>query len=141
MYKRQPYLYKLYVSIQDDKVECYFAMRCFSIEKDDQQIPRICLNHQPIFMNGVLDQGYWPDGLYTAPTDEALIYDIETMKSLGFNMIRKHIKIEPARWYYHCDRLGMIVCLLYTSISNTMRFIKSIICKLLNQIKNLMSLL
>ena len=104
-----PYLYKLYVSIQDDQVECYFAMRCFSIEKDDQQIPRICLNHQPIFMNGVLDQGYWPDGLYTAPTDEALIYDIETMKSLGFNMIRKHIKIEPARWYYHCDRLGMIV--------------------------------
>lgn len=60
-------------------------------------------------MNGVLDQGYWPDGLYTAPADEALIYDIQTMKDLGFNMIRKHIKIEPSRWYYHCDRLGMIV--------------------------------
>lgn len=104
-----PYLYHLRVSILDDEVECYFAMRVFSIENDDHDIVRICLNHQPIFMNGVLDQGYWSDGLYTACHDEAMIYDIETMKSLGFNMIRKHIKIEPARWYYHCDRLGMIV--------------------------------
>ncbi len=84
-------------------------MRLYTIEKDKENIPRICLNHQPIFMNGVLDQGYWPDGLYTAPSDEALIYDIQTMKDLGFNTIRKHIKIEPSRWYYHCDRLGMIV--------------------------------
>lgn len=104
-----PYLYTLHISTNQDEVECYFAMRIFTIEKDKQNIPRICLNHQPIFMNGVLDQGYWPDGLYTAPSDEALIYDIQMMKSLGFNMIRKHIKIEPARWYYHCDRLGMIV--------------------------------
>lgn len=104
-----PYLYNLDVSIVNDEVQCYFAMRTFTIEKDQENIPRICLNHQPIFMNGVLDQGYWPDGLYTAPSDEAMVYDIQTMKSLGFNMIRKHIKIEPSRWYYHCDRLGMIV--------------------------------
>ncbi|MEG0366444.1 MAG: glycoside hydrolase family 2 TIM barrel-domain containing protein [Coprobacillus sp.] len=104
-----PYLYPIKILTQDDEVECYFAMRTYTIEKDQNNIPRICLNHEPIFMHGVLDQGYWPDGLYTAPSDEALIYDIESMKSLGFNMIRKHIKIEPARWYYHCDRLGMIV--------------------------------
>lgn len=104
-----PYLYNLHVSIVNDHVKCYFAMRLYTIEKDKENIPRICLNHQPIFMNGVLDQGYWPDGLYTAPSDEALIYDIQTMKDLGFNTIRKHIKIEPSRWYYHCDRLGMIV--------------------------------
>lgn len=104
-----PYLYTLKISTDEDEVECYFAMRVLTIENDKQNIPRICLNHQPIFMNGVLDQGYWSDGLYTAPSDEALIYDIQMMKSLGFNMIRKHIKIEPARWYYHCDRLGMIV--------------------------------
>ena len=104
-----PYLYNLIISTDNDKVECYFAMRVWSIEKDDNNYPRTCLNHQPLFMHGVLDQGYWPDGLYTAPCDKALIYDIEKMKALGFNMIRKHIKIEPARWYYHCDRLGMIV--------------------------------
>lgn len=104
-----PYLYTLKVSTVYDEVECYFAMRTYTIEKDSHDIPRICLNHQPIFMHGVLDQGYWSDGLYTAPSDEALIYDIQKMKELGFNMIRKHIKIESARWYYHCDRLGMIV--------------------------------
>ena len=104
-----PYLYHLHVKIPHDEVQCYFAMRTFTIENDNQNIPRICLNHQPIFMNGILDQGYWSDGLYTAASDEAMIYDIQTMKSLGFNMIRKHIKIEPSRWYYHCDRLGMIV--------------------------------
>ncbi len=104
-----PYLYSLQIKTEHDEVECYFAMRIYTIEKDQNNIPRVCLNHQPIFMNGVLDQGYWPDGLYTAPADEALIYDIQTMKNLGFNMIRKHIKIEPSRWYYHCDRLGMIV--------------------------------
>jgi hypothetical protein len=104
-----PYLYSLQIKTEHDEVECYFAMRIYTIEKDQNNIPRVCLNHQPIFMNGVLDQGYWPDGLYTAPADEALIYDIQTMKDLGFNMIRKHIKIEPSRWYYHCDRLGMIV--------------------------------
>ena len=71
--------------------------------------PCLLLNGQPYFHHGVLDQGYWPDGLYTAPSDDALIYDIELMKRLGFNMLRKHIKVEPMRWYYHCDRLGMLV--------------------------------
>jgi beta-galactosidase/beta-glucuronidase len=73
-------------------------------------VPVFCLNHKPCFLMGALDQGYWPDGLYTAPSDEALIYDITVMKFLGYNMLRKHIKVENARWYYHCDRLGMIVC-------------------------------
>ena len=67
------------------------------------------MNNKPYFQSGVLDQGYWPDGLYTAPSDEAMVYDITLMKSMGFNMLRKHIKIEPLRWYYHCDRLGMLV--------------------------------
>lgn len=104
-----PYLYTLKVSAGTDEVTGYFAMREFSIEHDEKGLPRFCLNHEPLFLQGVLDQGYWPDGLYTAPSDEALIYDIQTMKKLGFNMLRKHAKIEPARWYYHCDRLGMIV--------------------------------
>ena len=104
-----PYLYTLKVYAGEDEVTGYFAMRTFTIEKDDDGISRFCLNHEPLFLNGVLDQGYWPDGLYTAPSDEALIYDIQSMKKLGFNMLRKHAKIESARWYYHCDRLGMIV--------------------------------
>ncbi len=92
-----------------DHVESYYAMRSFSVGKDAEGIPRLMLNGEPYFQNGVLDQGYWSDGLYTAPSDEALIYDIETMKSAGFNTLRKHLKVEPMRWYYHCDRLGMIV--------------------------------
>lgn len=104
-----PYLYTFSISMGKDYAESYFALRTFTIERDKSDIPRICLNHRPIFQKGVLDQGYWPDGLYTAPCDRALIYDIKTMKSLGFNMLRKHIKIESDRWYYHCDRLGMIV--------------------------------
>ena len=104
-----PSLYDLTVSFGADQVTSYFALRCFSIEKQDG-IPFFCLNHKPYFLMGVLDQGYWPDGLYTAPSDQALIYDITAMKELGFNMLRKHIKVESARWYYHCDRLGMIVC-------------------------------
>lgn len=104
-----PFLYDLTVTVGEDRVESYFAMRCFTKEPDALGVPRLCLNHQPYFFNGVLDQGYWPDGLMTAPSDEALIFDIETMKSLGFNMLRKHCKLEPMRWYYHCDRLGMVV--------------------------------
>ena len=104
-----PFLYDLTVTVGEDKADSYFAMRCFTREVDGKGIPRLCLNHEPYFMNGVLDQGYWPDGLMTAPSDEALIYDIETIKKLGFNMLRKHCKLEPMRWYYHCDRLGMIV--------------------------------
>lgn len=104
-----PTLYDLKIQLGEDEVTCYFAMRCFSIEEDEHHIPRVCLNHQPYFMNGVLDQGYWPDGLYTAPSDEAMVYDITMMKRLGYCMLRKHCKVEPSRWYYHCDRLGMIV--------------------------------
>jgi beta-galactosidase/beta-glucuronidase len=92
-----------------DRVGSYFAMRCFGTQRDASGIVRLTLNGKPIFHFGPLDQGWWPDGLYTAPTDEALAYDIEKTKELGFNMIRKHVKVEPARWYYHCDRLGMIV--------------------------------
>ena len=104
-----PVLYGFSVSCGEDMVQSYFAMRKFSVDKDEKGTPRLFLNNRPYFHNGVLDQGYWPDGLYTAPTDEALIYDINIAKSMGYNMIRKHIKVEPLRWYYHCDRLGMLV--------------------------------
>ena len=105
----EPKLYTLKIAAGNDRIESYFGMRKFSrgIAKDG--FPRFMLNNKPYFFNGLLDQGYWSDGMYTAPSDEALIYDIKTMKELGFNTLRKHIKIEPLRWYYHCDRLGMIV--------------------------------
>ncbi len=112
-----PYLYDLSLELCDaadptrviDRVESYFAMRCVTVEQDKNGIARLCLNHTPYFQHGLLDQGYWPDGLLTAPCDEAYIYDIQTMKDAGFNMLRKHCKLEPLRWYYHCDRLGMLV--------------------------------
>ncbi len=104
-----PYLYFYTVTLGEDQAESYFAMRRFSVEKDEKGIPRICMNGEVQFQNGVLDQGYWPDGLYTAPSDEAMIFDITEMKRCGFNMVRKHIKIEPQRWYWHCDRLGIVV--------------------------------
>ena len=103
-----PFLYDLTVTLGEDRVESYFALRKVSVvERRGEKL--LALNDRPIFMTGVLDQGYWSDGLYTAPSDEAMIYDIQTMKDLGFNTLRKHIKIEPLRWYYHCDRLGMLV--------------------------------
>lgn len=105
----EPKLYYFTIKADGDEIRSYFAMRSFTIEKDKKGIPRFCLNHKSYFLNGLLDQGYWPDGLMTAPCDEAFVYDIELAKKTGFNMIRKHIKIEPLRWYYHCDRLGMIV--------------------------------
>ena len=104
-----PKLYDFTVSCGEDEVRSYFAMRKFSVGKDADGVSRLFLNNEPYFHNGVLDQGYWPDGLYTAPTDEALQRDILTAKESGFNMLRKHIKVEPLRWYYHCDRLGMLV--------------------------------
>ena len=104
-----PKLYDLVIKTKDDEIKSYFGMRKFSIGKDDKGFTRLMLNNEPYFQNGLLDQGYWSDGMYTAPSDEALIYDIQTMKDMGFNMLRKHIKIEPLRWYYHCDRLGMLV--------------------------------
>ena len=84
-------------------------MRKYSTRRDADGIVRLQLNNEDIFQFGLLDQGWWPDGLYTAPTDEALVYDIQKTKDFGFNMIRKHVKVEPARWYTHCDRLGIIV--------------------------------
>lgn len=105
----EPNLYDMVITAGADRIESYFAMRKIEIKKDSNNMPRIYLNNKPYFQNGLLDQGYWPDGLYTAPSDEALIYDIKMAKELGFNMLRKHIKIEPMRWYYHCDRLGMLV--------------------------------
>lgn len=104
-----PKLYDFTVTCGEDRVESYFAMRKFSVEADSEGVKRLFLNGRPYFHNGLLDQGYWSDGMYTAPSDEALIFDIQTAKDMGFNMLRKHIKIEPLRWYYHCDRLGMIV--------------------------------
>ena len=105
----EPWLYYYRFGFGEDTVTGYFAFRTFSVEKDHKGIPRFCLNHRPLFLKGVLDQGYWPDGLYTAPSDEALIFDIREMKRTGFNMARKHAKVEADRWYFHCDRLGMIV--------------------------------
>lgn len=109
-----PYLYNLSVRLLKngktiDQVRSYFGMRKIEIKKDNQGQERIFLNNQYTFNLGVLDQGFWPDGLYTAPTDEALKYDIQVIKDMGFNTIRKHIKIEPDRWYYHCDKLGILV--------------------------------
>ena len=92
-----------------DTVKSYFGMRKYNLGIDANGYTRLFLNNEPYFQNGLLDQGYWSDGGLTPPTDEAMIYDIQKMKDLGFNMLRKHIKTEPARWYYHCDRLGMLV--------------------------------
>ena len=109
-----PFLYDLEISLwsgtkQIDKVKSYAAMRKYSIKRDENGIVRLQLNNKNLFQFGPLDQGWWPDGLYTAPTDEALKFDIQKTKDFGFNMIRKHVKVEPARWYTYCDRLGMIV--------------------------------
>ena len=109
-----PFLYDLEITLwsdnkPQDKVNSYAAMRKYSIKRDDKGIVRLQLNNKDLFQFGPLDQGWWPDGLYTAPTDEALSFDIQKTKDFGFNMIRKHVKVEPARWYMHCDRLGMIV--------------------------------
>ncbi|RPD42067.1 glycoside hydrolase family 2 protein [Chitinophaga barathri] len=109
-----PFLYDLKMSIMRkgkavDEVQSYFAMRKISLGKDATGIQRMLLNNKFLFQYGPLDQGWWPDGLYTAPSDEALKFDVEKTKAMGFNMIRKHIKVEPARWYHHCDKLGVLV--------------------------------
>jgi beta-galactosidase/beta-glucuronidase len=109
-----PYLYDLNIHLiskskENDAVISYFGMRKINIQKDSLGQERIFLNNKYTFNLGVLDQGFWPDGIYTAPTDSALMWDIKTIKSLGFNMIRKHIKIEPARWYTWCDKIGILV--------------------------------
>ena len=109
-----PFLYDLKVTLMDadkilDSVSSYFGMRKISLRKDDQGFTRMALNDQCVFEIGTLDQGFWPDGIYTAPTDEALRSDIEFLKKAGFNLTRKHVKVEPDRWYYWCDKLGLLV--------------------------------
>ena len=109
-----PFLYDLRITLVRrgktiDEVRSYFGMRKISMAPDEGGMQRMLLNNEALFQFGPLDQGWWPDGLYTAPTDEALAFDIRKTKDMGFNMIRKHVKVEPARWYYHCDRLGMLV--------------------------------
>ena len=109
-----PYLYDLEIKVlragvAADLVKGYTAMRKISYAADKDGHKRMLLNNEPLFQYGPLDQGWWPDGLYTAPSDEALAFDIEKTKEMGFNMIRKHVKVEPSRWYWHCDRLGMLV--------------------------------
>lgn len=109
-----PHLYDLKVELLDgdkvvDSVTSYFAVRKISLGQDTAGVTRVMLNNHFVFQYGPLDQGFWPDGLYTAPSDEALRYDLEVTKKLGFNMVRKHVKVEPARWYYHCDKLGLLV--------------------------------
>jgi hypothetical protein len=104
-----PHLYDVEVRLGSDVVRSQVGMRSFGVGTDADGRPRLLLNGRPYFHAGVLDQGYWPDGLMTPPSDEAMVHDIDTMKRLGFTVLRKHIKVEPLRWYHHCDRLGMIV--------------------------------
>ena len=104
-----PHLYGLRIRLGADQVASYAAMRKISLGKDDAGRTVIYLNNKPYFQAGVLDQGYWPDGIYTAPTDEALRYDLEMAKKFGFNLVRKHAKVEPDRWYYWTDKLGLLV--------------------------------
>lgn len=104
-----PFLYDLKVDVEGDEVGSYFGMRKIAMGKDEAGVNRLLLNGKALFQYGPLDQGWWPDGLLTAPTDEALKFDVEETKRLGFNMIRKHVKVEPARWYYHCDKIGVLV--------------------------------
>ena len=104
-----PHLYDMKITYNQDEVKSYFGMRKFHVEKDKKGILRFFMNNKPFFFNGILDQGYWPESLLTPPTDEALKYDIVKLKELGYNTIRKHIKVEPERFYYHCDKLGMVV--------------------------------
>ena len=109
-----PYLYDLEIEVIKgdqllDKVKSYFGLRKISLGRDPQGRVRIFLNNRPYFQLGTLDQGFWPDGLYTAPSEKAWIYDLNVLKKLGFNLIRKHVKVEPRRFYYWCDRLGLLV--------------------------------
>ena len=111
----RPFLYDLTVGTTQgqeedfDTVHSYFALRKWETKPDARGVLRFFLNDKPILLNGLLDQGYWPEGLYTPPSDAALVHELEQVKELGFNLLRKHAKIEPQRWYYHCDKLGLIV--------------------------------
>ncbi|HOZ21473.1 MAG TPA: glycoside hydrolase family 2 TIM barrel-domain containing protein, partial [bacterium] len=109
-----PHLYDLTVQLLRsgkviDEVKSYFGLRTIAIGPDQAGVTRLLLNGEPLFQAGPLDQGFWPDGIYTAPTEEAMVYDLEVLKRMGFNMLRKHVKVEPRRFYWHCDRLGLLV--------------------------------
>lgn len=104
-----PFLYDVIFKYKDDEVHSYFGIRKFSVGKDGNGMPRLMLNNKPYFMNGLLDQGYYPDGFLTPPSNEAMEFDVKSVKNLGFNMLRKHIKIEPMLWYHYCDVNGIIV--------------------------------
>lgn len=104
-----PFLYDVVFKYKDDEVRSYFGMRKFSVGTDDNGMPRLMLNNKPYFMNGLLDQGYYPDGFLTPPSNKAMEFDVKSVKNLGFNMLRKHIKIEPMLWYHYCDVNGIIV--------------------------------
>lgn len=104
-----PFLYDVVFKYKDDEVHSYFGMRKFSVGTDDNGMPRLMLNNKPYFMNGLLDQGYYPDGFLTPPSNDAMEFDVKSVKNLGFNMLRKHIKIEPMLWYHYCDVNGIIV--------------------------------
>lgn len=104
-----PFLYDVVFKYKDDEVRSYFGMRKFSVGTDDNGLPRLMLNNKPYFMNGLLDQGYYPDGFLTPPSNDAMEFDVKSIKNLGFNMLRKHIKIEPMLWYHYCDVNGIIV--------------------------------
>jgi hypothetical protein len=104
-----PHLYDVEVTLGEDQVSSYAGLRSLGVGPDHAGHSRLLLNGEPVVHVGVLDQGYWPESLLTPPSDAAMVHDIETMKSLGFTMLRKHVKIEPLRWYAHCDRLGMLV--------------------------------
>ena len=104
-----PFLYKVVFSYKKDRVESYFGMRKFSTGVDENGVPRLFLNNEPYFHNGLLDQGYYPDGFLTPPSNEAMEFDVKTVKECGFNMLRKHIKIEPMLWYHYCDVNGILV--------------------------------
>ena len=109
-----PFLYQLHIALSSkgrviDEVNSYFGLRSVGLQTDEHGVTRLTLNGKPFFQMGALDQGFWPDGIYTAPTDGALRHDIEFLKSAGFNLARKHVKVEPDRWYYWCDKLGLLV--------------------------------
>lgn len=104
-----PFLYNVVFSCGKDRVRSYFGMRKFSVGKDENGMPRLFLNNKPYFHNGLLDQGYYPDGFLTPPSNEAMEYDVKAVKKMGFNMLRKHIKIEPLLWYHYCDVNGILV--------------------------------
>jgi beta-galactosidase/beta-glucuronidase len=115
-----PHLYLVRLRYGDDSVQSYFGLRSVALSQDSAGVNRVFLNGKPLFLFGLLDQGYWPEGIYTAPTDKALRSDIEMTKAWGFNTIRKHMKVEPARWYYWADKLGVLVLQDFPAVTDAL---------------------